>query len=316
MKKVNWFKNIIIFITLVSLNFTFYSSSFCAVTSAKVQISPYVYFHGFRGSPTAFYEMINKNIPASDPQAYNAGTITVSSNGTITSNLAFRKDILHPQIAVIFSNNVARLSNQVKWANTALNKIKFYATSNNYTIVKFNLVGHSMGGLVVTKLLLANENQVNSVVTFATPFKGHRLSSSDEIYAYLEGYLDKSEYSKLLRDRQNVVSKFKKNSASLAIIAKELLKKYPALIDLCDDSTELANIDKALTNHVKPLAAKVYSVYAAFDFVVSKNSALSFGTYPCIANFKSDKYYATHTLIIKHDNLSDVVNFISQKIKI
>ncbi|WP_167629753.1 alpha/beta hydrolase [Listeria valentina] len=161
---------------------------------------PSVFIHGYKGTDRSLHGMIRRF-----DQKYHWGTdslvIRVSASGKITESGHYRKSAKNPLINVVFENNRASLTQQALWTKKVMLFLK-----QQHGIMKFNAIGHSMGGGAFISYLAAyekNENypQVNKIVFLGVPF-------------YPEEYIN-GEESVTLKNAPMIHTKFAKKMAKI-----------------------------------------------------------------------------------------------------
>ncbi|CQR48403.1 PGAP1-like protein [Paraliobacillus sp. PM-2] len=131
--------------------------------------TPTLFIHGYKGGPRSFETMLRRF--EQKQLGEKAMVIHVAPNGNmaITGNLAKQ----YPSfIQVIFQNNRATIAQQTQWVRKILHQLK-----EVYHVQQVNVVGHSMGGLTATNVILQNKDSnaiptIKKLVVIASPFKG------------------------------------------------------------------------------------------------------------------------------------------------
>ncbi|MBM7551895.1 alpha/beta fold hydrolase [Thalassobacillus pellis] len=132
------------------------------------ELTPTVFVHGFKGGPGSFNYMLSR-FEAND-WGMKRMVFRVSANGEIAvrGGIPNKKN---PFIQVIFENNRASIETQTNWLINIMELLK-----TNYGIKQTNLVGHSMGGLTSTNMLLHQQGnnlpKIEKLVVIASPFLG------------------------------------------------------------------------------------------------------------------------------------------------
>lgn len=165
--------NNIIKLLLGLVLFSFISLAFVYAEPAnsdnKQDITPTLFIHGYKGGPRSFQTMLQRF--ERNHWGEKAMVIRVNSNGNITMSGQLNHTN-HPFIQLIFQENRASIEQQTEWMETVLTRLKTV-----YEIKQVNLVGHSMGGLTATNVILQNNRNtklpaVNRLVVIGSPFKG------------------------------------------------------------------------------------------------------------------------------------------------
>ncbi|WP_182200590.1 alpha/beta fold hydrolase [Paraliobacillus salinarum] len=131
--------------------------------------TPTLFVHGYKGGPRSFDTMLQRL----EKENFGKKTMVVhvASNGEV----AISGDIARQSpsfIQVIFQNDRATISQQTQWMRKILYQLK-----EVYNVPQVNLVGHSMGGLTSTNVILQNQPKsglpkIKKLVVIASPFKG------------------------------------------------------------------------------------------------------------------------------------------------
>ncbi|MFB1050241.1 alpha/beta fold hydrolase [Paraliobacillus sp. JSM ZJ581] len=131
--------------------------------------TPTLFVHGYKGGPRSFETMLNRL--EKKQLGEKTMVIHVASNGKIATSGDLAEK--HPSfIQVIFQNDRATIAQQTQWMENILHQLK-----EVYNIRQVNLVGHSMGGLTATNVILHNTKKntiptIKKLVVIASPFKG------------------------------------------------------------------------------------------------------------------------------------------------
>lgn len=140
-------------------------------SSDHSEIQPTVFLHGYKGTENSFGHML-KRFEKQYKWGNKALVYYVSAQGKVhVYNLSKGKE--NPVfIQVIFENNRASFNDSAAWLANVLQHMK-----ENYQINSFNLVGHSMGGIVSLKYIQEYQDPatyptVDKLITIGSPFDG------------------------------------------------------------------------------------------------------------------------------------------------
>jgi len=133
------------------------------------QSTPTLFVHGFKGGPTSFDFMLDRF-----QNQYHWGKKTmvcvVDKNGHLRIYGEIPTYTKNPLIQVIFKNNRASIQDTTNWLKEILTVLK-----QQYNVENIYVVGHSMGGLVLTNFMEQSNGQypkVQKLITIGSPFKG------------------------------------------------------------------------------------------------------------------------------------------------
>lgn len=101
--------------------------------------TPTLFIHGYQGGPASFGGMIQRF--AQKDWVSNEMVLTISPDGTVSTEGVLSKKAVNPTIQVLFADNQNNEWNQAEWIRQALLYLK------KEGIEQVNLVGHSMGGV-------------------------------------------------------------------------------------------------------------------------------------------------------------------------
>ncbi|WP_291291476.1 alpha/beta fold hydrolase [Enterococcus sp.] len=101
--------------------------------------TPTLFVHGYQGGPASFGGMLQRF--AQKDWVSNEMVLTISPDGTISTEGQLSKEAVNPTIQVLFADNQNNEWNQAEWIRQALLYLK------KAGVDQVNLVGHSMGGV-------------------------------------------------------------------------------------------------------------------------------------------------------------------------
>jgi len=133
------------------------------------QSTPTMFVHGFKGGPRSFNTMLDRF-----QNEYHWGEKTMVCEVDKNGHLRFYGGIptysKNPFIQVVFKNNRASIQDTTNWLKEIL-----IVLHQQYNVKKIFVVGHSMGGLVLTNFIEQSDGQypeVQKLITIGSPFKG------------------------------------------------------------------------------------------------------------------------------------------------
>ncbi|RLQ94096.1 alpha/beta hydrolase [Falsibacillus albus] len=141
---------------------------------------PTVFVHGYKGTYNSFKSMMYRF-----EHRYNWGKRTllcyVDKNGQITFKGGIPVGQKHPLVQVVFQNNRATIADTAGWLQAVMKELKY-----RYNVEQVYLVGHSMGGLVITQYLENTNDSHNypvplKFVAISSPFQGVTKESYDKV---------------------------------------------------------------------------------------------------------------------------------------
>lgn len=150
------------------------------------KVIPTFFFHGASSSYRAEEHMANAAVKAGAADQIIRANVFKNDKVTLIGKL--RKNIKHPIIEVNYANNYSVNPDDVKAA--------LVAVQNKYSYHKVNLVGHSMGNLLIAHYL--NENYANKSLP--------QVQKVVSIAGYYNGWLGEGEEatSALKKNRQPI----------------------------------------------------------------------------------------------------------------
>ncbi|MBM7584063.1 putative alpha/beta hydrolase family protein [Bacillus pakistanensis] len=182
----------------------------------KQQLYPTVFVHGYKGTFNSFKTMMDRF-----ENEYSWGNRTLIVYVSKFGELNFIGRVPTPPsepvfVQVVFENNRATLGDTSKWLTSVMVEIK-----QRYYVETVNLVGHSMGGLVITHYLKENANSMaipktHKLITIGSPFLGIEKESYHKVNtgaAVNDLRPNSNALLKLIRES----SEFPKNVQSLVI---------------------------------------------------------------------------------------------------
>ena len=101
--------------------------------------TPTLFVHGYQGGPASFGGMLQRF--AQKDWVSNEMVLTISPDGTVSTEGQLSKEAVNPTIQVLFADNQNNEWNQAEWIRQALLYLK------KAGVDQVNLVGHSMGGV-------------------------------------------------------------------------------------------------------------------------------------------------------------------------
>ena len=141
---------------------------------------PTVFVHGYKGTYNSFKSMMNRF----DHQ-YNWGKRTmlcyVDTRGHVTFKGSLPIGQKHPLIQVVFENNRSTITDTSIWLEKIMKTLK-----GKYNVDQVYLVGHSMGGLVLTQYLESTDGNGKfpvplKFIAISSPFQGVTRASYDKV---------------------------------------------------------------------------------------------------------------------------------------
>lgn len=168
--------------------------------SSQVVVVPTVFVHGFKGGPSSFNHMLDRF-----QENYHWGKKTMVCRVNKSGHLYISGGIpsyqkKNPFVQVIFENNRASIHDTTDWLKEIMEVL-----SLRYHVKEINVVGHSMGGLVLTNYIEQTYGQKNypriqKLITLGSPFKGiERESYYQNVYNTGPAVHDLKANSLLLR---------------------------------------------------------------------------------------------------------------------
>lgn len=128
-----------------------------------------MFVHGFKGGPRSFNFMLDRF-----QNQYHWGKKTmvceVDKNGHLHIYGGIPTYAKNPFIQVIFKNNRASIQETTNWLKEIMTVL-----NQKYNVKNIYIVGHSMGGLVLTNFIEQSNGQypkVQKLITIGSPFKG------------------------------------------------------------------------------------------------------------------------------------------------
>lgn len=107
--------------------------------SIQKTTTPTLFVHGYQGGPASFGGMLQRF--AQKGWGRNEMVLTISPDGTVSTEGELSKKAVNPTIQVLFADNQNNEWNQAEWIRQALLYLK------KAGIEQVNFVGHSMGGV-------------------------------------------------------------------------------------------------------------------------------------------------------------------------
>lgn len=142
-----------------------------AIPSANSRVSPIILVPGSSETQERFDAMINE-LNGKTKTSSSLLKVTVHTDNHLSYSGTFQPGKSHPYIVIAFQNNHDGYSNikkQAKWFSHAMTIL-----SAKYRFNHFSAIGHSNGGLVLTRYLEKYFNQqkmrINTLMTIASPY--------------------------------------------------------------------------------------------------------------------------------------------------
>ncbi|UNL84836.1 alpha/beta hydrolase [Priestia koreensis] len=209
-------KKYLLVLSILLITFSTVFIDFKPVKAASGPV-PTLFVHGYGGSADTFNRMIKRF-------EYNGWgtktlTCTVSKKGTASCKGSLSTKTKHPLVQVIFEDPTASLQDTTFWFTRVLKLLK-----EKYKVTSFNIISHSMGGIVSTKYIEDTSKndwypKVNRIVTLGSPFGGVSLIG---IYKKLGGPASRDLLigSKALSKIQANGKYFYKNTKMLSVAGR------------------------------------------------------------------------------------------------
>lgn len=142
-----------------------------AIPSANSRVSPIILVPGSSETQERFDAMVNE-LNGKTKTSSSLLKVTVHTDNHLSYSGTFQPGKSHPYIVIAFQNNHDGYSNikkQAKWFSHAMTIL-----SAKYRFNHFSAIGHSNGGLVLTRYLEKYFNQqkmrINTLMTIASPY--------------------------------------------------------------------------------------------------------------------------------------------------
>lgn len=142
-----------------------------AIPSANSRVSPIILVPGSSATQERFDAMVNE-LNNKTKKTRSLLKVTVHTDNHLSYSGTFEPGRSHPYIVIAFENNDDGYSNikkQATWFNHAMTIL-----SARYHFNHFSAIGHSNGGLVLTRYLEKYFNQqkmrINTLMTIASPY--------------------------------------------------------------------------------------------------------------------------------------------------
>ncbi|WP_317763340.1 alpha/beta hydrolase [Pediococcus parvulus] len=142
-----------------------------AIPSANSRVSPIILVPGSSATQERFDAMVNE-LNGKTKTSSSLLKVTVHTDNHLSYSGTFQPGKSHPYIVIAFQNNHDGYSNikkQAKWFSHAMTIL-----SAKYRFNHFSAIGHSNGGLVLTRYLEKYFNQqkmrINTLMTIASPY--------------------------------------------------------------------------------------------------------------------------------------------------
>ncbi|MGI6024450.1 alpha/beta hydrolase [Pediococcus parvulus] len=142
-----------------------------AIPSANSRVSPIILVPGSSETQERFDAMVNE-LNGKTKTSSSLLKVTVYTDNHLSYSGTFQPGKSHPYIVIAFQNNHDGYSNikkQAKWFSHAMTIL-----SAKYRFNHFSAIGHSNGGLVLTRYLEKYFNQqkmrINTLMTIASPY--------------------------------------------------------------------------------------------------------------------------------------------------
>ena len=142
-----------------------------AIPSANSRVSPIILVPGSSETQERFDAMVNE-LNGKTKTSSSLLKLTVHTDNHLSYSGTFQPGKSHPYIVIAFQNNHDGYSNikkQAKWFSHAMTIL-----SAKYRFNHFSAIGHSNGGLVLTRYLEKYFNQqkmrINTLMTIASPY--------------------------------------------------------------------------------------------------------------------------------------------------
>ncbi|RTZ57257.1 alpha/beta hydrolase [Bacillus sp. SAJ1] len=172
-KKVNTKKKKMLYFSIVIVAFALFIFLFIKPDTTKsqhnTQSTPTLFVHGFKGGPRSFNFMLERF-----QNQYHWGKKTmvceVDKNGHLHIYGGIPTYSKNPFIQVVFKNNRASIQDTTNWLKEIMTVL-----NQRYNVKEIYVVGHSMGGLVLTNFIEQSNGQypeVQKLITIGSPFKG------------------------------------------------------------------------------------------------------------------------------------------------
>lgn len=141
------------------------------IPSANSRVSPIILVPGSSETQERFDAMVNE-LNGKTKTSSSLLKVTVHTDNHLSYSGTFQPGKSHPYIVIAFQNNHDGYSNikkQAKWFSHAMTIL-----SAKYRFNHFSAIGHSNGGLVLTRYLEKYFNQqkmrINTLMTIASPY--------------------------------------------------------------------------------------------------------------------------------------------------
>ena len=142
-----------------------------AIPANNSRVSPIILVPGSSATQERFDAMVNE-LNHNTASASSLLKVTVHADNHLTYSGSFRAGKTHPYIVIAFANNKDGYSNikkQTKWFQHAM-----VILTARYHFNNFSAIGHSNGGLVLTRYLEKYFNRqklrINTLMMIASPF--------------------------------------------------------------------------------------------------------------------------------------------------
>lgn len=142
-----------------------------AIPSVNSRVSPIILVPGSSETQERFDAMVNE-LNGKTKTSSSLLKVTVHTDNHLSYSGTFQPGKSHPYIVIAFQNNHDGYSNikkQAKWFSHAMTIL-----SAKYRFNHFSAIGHSNGGLVLTRYLEKYFNQqkmrINTLMTIASPY--------------------------------------------------------------------------------------------------------------------------------------------------
>ncbi|MCP3742101.1 alpha/beta hydrolase [Rossellomorea sp. BNER] len=182
-RKISLTAGVLVFLSVAVLYIMFRSENVESQETryTKQQLFPTVFVHGYKGTFNSFKTMMDR---FENEHAWGKRTLIVyvSDLGEITFIGRVPTPPSEPVfVQVVFENNRATIEDTSNWLTSVMIELK-----KRYSIETVNLVGHSMGGLVITNYLQENANRkqipmTHKLITIGSPFLGIERESYHKV---------------------------------------------------------------------------------------------------------------------------------------